>query len=84
VVSSGLKPETPRMCEGPEFARRSWRQQRVLTLVWLAIDLGLAVVGLVRFRSPDHYAWLAGVWVVLWIGMFMCLVLLVRRDEPTS
>jgi hypothetical protein len=69
--------------EGREFARRSWRRHPVLSALYVAVGLGLAVVGIMNLVL-GHSDWRGWLYPALWFAWFVFLIVLIRRDEPPS
>jgi high-affinity Fe2+/Pb2+ permease len=69
--------------EGRDLARRSWQRHPVLSALYVAVALGLAIVGLLNVVN-GHSQFRGGVYVVLFVAWFVLVVVLVRRDEPPS
>jgi hypothetical protein len=69
--------------EGREFARRSRRRHPVLSALYAAVGVGLAVVGILNL-ALGHVDWRRWLYPALWIAWFVLLVVLIRRDEPPT
>jgi hypothetical protein len=65
---------------GRDFARRSWRRHPVLSALDVAVALGLAILGLLDL--VDGHSQLRG--GIVFVALFVLLVVLVRRNEPSS
>ena len=69
------------MRESFGFVRRCWHDQRGLFLAWLGCAVSLGAVGIVRTAETK---WLTGLWLMLWLAVFVIWIMLIRRDEPPA
>ena len=70
------------MRESWAFARRSWRQQPVLSAVQAAIAVGLGLIAFVDLTTEHPPRGLSGLSALLYLASLLCFVVLVRRDAP--